>query len=119
MTTHPEMVAGDERICTDLMRMTGGRLIAKGGAEAVYCVGLTGKGIGIAMKSESGSSRGVGPAIIEILRLLGVLDASEVENLAAHYRPVVHNVAGTVVGEVRAALPPEFVQALEALRHRI
>src|SRR5690606_8257695 len=36
MTEYPEMIAGTDRICTDLMKVCGDRLFAKSGAAAFY-----------------------------------------------------------------------------------
>ena len=57
---HPEMIARDERICTDLMRAAPGRVFAKTGSEASYGLSLMGKGMGIAIKIEDGNARAVG-----------------------------------------------------------
>lgn len=105
MRAHPALVAGTARFDTDLMREAGGRLVSKGGASGVQCVGIEG-GQGLALKIEDGAvtpgySRGV--ATVEALRQLGVLDASTTERLAAHARPQMRNVAGTVIGEARPA----------------
>lgn len=104
MRAHPELVAGTARFDTDLMRASP-RLTSKGGASGVQCVGIEG-GVGLALKIDDGSvvppfSRGV--AMVEALRQIGALDAAQVDRLAAHSRPVLRNVAGSVVGEVRPA----------------
>ena len=46
MTAHPEMVAGTDRICTQLMAAFGDRIFCKSGASAFYAVGIKDKGIG-------------------------------------------------------------------------
>ncbi len=56
MTMYPEMVAGNGRLDTEIMKRFGDRLICKIGAEGVYCVGIIGKGVGIALKIEDGNS---------------------------------------------------------------
>ena len=60
MTGHPGMIAGEGRLCTDLMACTAGRLFAKVGAEGLYCVGIPGAELGIALKIEDGSARAIG-----------------------------------------------------------
>ena len=70
MTEYPEMVAARQgRLDTDLMRAAGGTLIAKAGAEGVYCVARLSSGdvpaLGFAMKLLDGDTqprRGRGPA---------------------------------------------------------
>src|SRR5213594_2155022 len=44
MLRHPELIAGEGRPCTELMRAHPGRVIAKVGAEGVYCALLTQQG---------------------------------------------------------------------------
>lgn len=109
MIKHPEMVGGTKgRFDTDLLRAANGKLICKIGAEAAYCVGVLPserfpRGIGIAIKIEDGSYRGLAPTVVETLRQLGVLDEAEIAQLAAYHRPAVDNRQGLKVGEVRAS----------------
>ena len=102
MVAHPWMVAGTNRFDTDLMDVAGGAIVAKGGAEGVHASALLVPGAGLAIKVVDGASRAVPPATIALLRGLGVLDGDAVARLAPHARPAIRNVAGRVVGEVRA-----------------
>ena len=70
---HPEMIAGIERMCTDIMRAAPGKVFAKTGAEGSYGLSLMGKGIGIAIKIEDGTPRALNPVVIEVLRQYGIL----------------------------------------------
>jgi L-asparaginase II len=108
MINHPEMVDGTKgRFDTELLRASHGKLVCKIGAEASYSVGVLpcerfARGAGIALKMEDGSSRGVGPAVVETLAQLGVLNEEEVRQLATFHRPEIKNHRGLNVGEVRA-----------------
>ena len=104
MTMHPEMIAGKGRMDTELMKRFGDRLIVKTGAEAVSCVGLLGKSIGIAVKIDDGNLRAIGPAVLEILRQLGIISLGELEGdeeLQELWTPAVRNNNGYKVGEIR------------------
>jgi L-asparaginase II len=107
MIGHPEMVGGTKgRFDTDLLRTASGKLICKVGAEASYCVGVLPsakfpRGIGIAVKMEDGSYRGLGPTIVEILRQLAILDDNQVSQLDSYHKPVIENRRGINVGGVR------------------
>jgi len=57
MTTHPFNVAGTDRLDTILMEETDGKILAKLGAESVYCMGVKNEGVGIALKIEDGNYR--------------------------------------------------------------
>jgi L-asparaginase II len=118
MLAHPEMVAGEGRFDTDLMRVTGGRILAKGGAEACYGATLVEQGLGLAMKIEDGGARAVPPAVASALRQLDVLTEAECEALEAHARPVVHNYRGEIVGEVQAAFQLHSGASLSAAGER-
>ena len=101
MTRHPEMVAGEGRICTMLMRQTEGRMFAKVGAEGVYCVGIPGAELGIAVKVEDGATRAVGPAILGVLRGLDLISEDDFGSLYTHAYPEVVNTRGESVGQLR------------------
>jgi L-asparaginase II len=104
MTAHPEMVAGPGRICTELARVTEGRLFAKVGAEGVYCVGVPGAELGIALKVEDGSARAVAPAVAGVLRELDLISEDDFGALHRHVFRELSNSRGEVVGEVRPAI---------------
>jgi L-asparaginase II len=101
MTSYPEMVAGHGRICTELMRYTEGRIFAKVGAEGVYCVGVPGAELGIALKIEDGSARAVAPAILGVLRGLDLISEDDFGALHAHAYPDLLNSCGHPVGQLR------------------
>ena len=101
MAECPEMVAGEGRVCTAIIRSTRGRVIAKGGGEGIYCVGDSERGIGVCLKIEDGSARAVAPAAIETMRQLGLLDGSQLEELREFRTTPVTNHSGRIVGEVR------------------
>lgn len=76
MAAHPELVAGEGRACTELMRAMGGRVAIKGGAEAVYVAILPDQKLGIALKIEDGSDRASQAALVALLVRVGALDAA-------------------------------------------
>lgn len=76
MTAHPELVAGEGRACTGLMRAMGGRVAVKTGAEAVFVAIAPERGLGIALKVADGGTRGAEAAITALLIHLGLLDAA-------------------------------------------
>ncbi len=77
MMAYPELVAGEGRACTDLMRAMGGKVALKGGAEGAYIAILPEQGLGVALKIRDGASRGSECAIAAILVSLGALDAND------------------------------------------
>lgn len=109
MNAAPEMVAGVGGFCTELLRATKGRLIGKVGAEAIYCIGVKDKDLGIAIKVEDGNLyRPLFCTAMEVLNQLGLLSGEEKEALKLFARPPVLNDHKLVVGEVRPAFKLEF-----------
>jgi len=103
MTSAPWYVGGTDRLTTRLMRTTKGRLLAKFGAEAVYCVGDREHRLGIAIKVEDGHRRAVGAAVLELLVRLDLLTADERLALDDRHTTPVVNTRGEVVGVIRPA----------------
>ena len=102
MTAHPVMVEGHGRLASDLLRATGGRILAKSGAEGLLLVADPAHATGVAIKCEDGAMRAVAPAAVELLQQLGVVLASEATALESHRRPPVQNAAGQDVGWLEA-----------------
>jgi L-asparaginase II len=96
MLHHPELIAGERRPCTEMMRAFPGRVIAKVGAEGVYCALLIREGLGVALKVEDGHGPASALAIARTLEDLGL--RPQPASLAA--RPI-HNTRGEPVGELR------------------
>ena len=110
MIRYPEMIGGTtKRLDTELMRAGRGRFFSKIGAEGVYSVGVLPSkdwpnGLGLALKVEDGDDhRARPPAVIDALRQLGVLDASDLNALSAYSPTIIRNRRGDSVGEARAA----------------
>jgi len=101
MQAHPYLVAGRGRFCTELMEATRPRVVAKSGAEAVYCLGLPEHGLGLALKVLDGNGRAAAPAALAILRQLELLPQADFAALSAWTAPPVRNMLGDVVGELQ------------------
>ncbi len=100
MAAHPELVAGEGRACTELMRAMDHKVAIKTGAEAVFVAIVPERKVGIALKITDGSSRASEAAITALLARIGVLDAA---HPAAQKRlPAVQkNCRGLTTGELR------------------
>lgn len=100
MTNHPEMVAGDKRICTELNDKFGDRLFAKSGAMAYYGIGIKDKGIGISIKMLDAKSDLLPMIIFEVLIELGVITRDELDVVDEFYKDVnMYNFRNEVVGK--------------------
>ena len=104
MIAHPVATGGDARFSTVLMQATQGRLVAKGGAEGLECVGVPERGLGLAVKCEDGAARAVAPAVIALLEHLDLLDAPARSGLGSWRTPALKNVVGLEVGHLEPEL---------------
>lgn len=102
MRAHPFMVAGTDRLCTALMEGSPS-LVAKVGAEGVYCAGDVVEEVGVAIKIEDGSRRAAGAVLLAVLDGVGLLGGS-VDVLAPFRVPEVTNTRGEVVGRLEIEL---------------
>jgi L-asparaginase II len=103
MRAHPELVSGEGRIDTLIMRTVPG-VVAKVGAEGVHVTGIPERGIGIAIKIEDGTRRALGPAVVSTLESLGVIGEAERYELAKLAGERLRNFAGLDVGEIRGVV---------------
>ncbi|NUS37252.1 MAG: asparaginase, partial [Pseudarthrobacter sp.] len=95
MQRHPEMVAGEGRDVTELMRLLPGS-VAKDGFEGIQLVGLA-DGSAVAVKISDGGDRARMPATVRLLEALGQ-DAGELAGIAT--APVLGG--GHQVGRLQA-----------------
>ena len=98
---HPEMVAGDKRVCTKLMQILGNRAFVKVGAEGVYTMSLPELGLGVAMKSRDGSFRAVEVAVSQLACNLLKLDEEACATMKQLTNPVLKNWNGIEVGAAK------------------
>ncbi|XDA98304.1 asparaginase [Sulfitobacter sp. LCG007] len=102
MRLHPDLVAGEGRACTELMRAMGGRVAIKTGAEAFFVAIIPERGMGVALKVADGGTRAAECAIAAILVRLGVLDPAHPATRKYLDAPMI-NRRGIEVGQIRAA----------------
>ncbi len=102
---HPEMIAGEGRFDTGIMRATRGRILAKTGAEGVECIAIDGpEPLGMAVKVVDGSARGLPAIVLAVLEKLQVLSPQELEQMSSYRRIPVHNHRGLQTGWIEAAI---------------
>jgi len=104
MLAHPHVVAGSKRFDTVLMNITKGRILAKIGSEAVYCLSAVPEGLGITYKIDDGGYRAVAPAGIAILKKLDLLSREEYQMLLEAFPHILKNHRGDIIGTVESVL---------------
>ncbi|MDQ0319506.1 L-asparaginase II [Pararhizobium capsulatum DSM 1112] len=97
----PFYVAGTGRACTRLMQLAPGRIFAKTGAEGVFCAAIPGKGIGIALKCEDGTTRAAEAMVAATLARFFKDEPDLHASLRGMADHAMHNWNGLFVGDVR------------------
>lgn len=100
MMMHPNLVAGTDRACTDLMGAMGGKAAIKTGAEAVYTAILPEKRLGIAVKITDGATRASECVIAALLVKCGVLEPDHPET-SKRLTPLLKSWRGIEAGVIR------------------
>ena len=102
MRAHPELVAGEGRACTELMRAMDGRVALKTGAEGFFIAILPERRLGIALKAACGTTRAAECAIAALLVRLGALDPDHPATRRRLNAPI-RNWRGIETGTIRPA----------------
>lgn len=102
MRLHPDLVAGEGRACTELMRAMEGKVALKTGAEGFFIAILPEQKIGIALKAACGTTRAAECAITALLVRLGVLDPNHPATLKRMNAPIL-NRRDVVTGTLKPA----------------
>jgi L-asparaginase len=101
MLAHPELVAGEERFDTELMRLSHGQVISKGGAEGIQCLSRVGEGLGMAIKVEDGSARAKHAVALHLLEQLDWLTPAGLDQLRQRFLEPAPHLRLSVLGELR------------------
>ncbi|PTX57830.1 asparaginase [Litoreibacter ponti] len=102
MGAHPDLVAGEGRACTELMRAMDGKVAIKTGAEAVFVAILPEQKLGIALKVADGGTRAAEAAIAALLVKYGALNAEHPMALKFMHGPI-RNWDGLKTGHMKIA----------------
>lgn len=101
MLAHPELVAGEERFDTELMRLGHGQVISKGGAEGIQCLSRVGEGLGVAIKVDDGASRAKHAVALHLLEQLDWLTPMTLDELRRRFLTPAPHLRLEVIGELR------------------
>lgn len=104
MSQYPQVLSGNGRIDMAVSEVTGGRIIAKIGADAVYCMAVKDGDLGITFKIEDGDYSAVTPMTIAVLKYLELLTKDEAAQLDKKFPPVLKNHRGDIIGTIESVL---------------
>ena len=118
MTSYPELVAGEGRFCTALMRAFDGALVGKVGADGSYAIGVRASlpsrvnapgAWGIAAKVEDGNVGMLYAVVAEVLERLGVGTPEQRAKLHAFHAPKLRNTMGVETGSLKFSVELQLV----------
>ena len=98
IAANPFMVAGTGRLCTEIMELTGRRVLVKTGADGVFTAALQDKNLGIALKIDDGTREAAEVAMLAVLTKLDSMHATELEALKQRCRVPITNTRGVLTG---------------------
>lgn len=104
MTAHPTLVGGDKTLDSDIMRLTDGRIAAKLGAEGLLCLAIPERGLGIAISTDDGSSRALGPAAVAVIDQLDLPGKEKLPELRQRHVQTVQTFGGEKAGEMQPVI---------------
>lgn len=100
----PYTYSGEMRLDAEFVRVTGGKLIVKDGAEGIVGVAVPERGVGVAIKVSDGSQRAIIPALLRVLHRLDILTTEEVAAMEKLYPPVIYNLRGEVAAQIHTVI---------------
>lgn len=99
----PGMIAGEDRLCSELLRVAGERVQAKVGADGVYAAALPELGLGVALKIDDGSTLASEVALGAVLARFRVLEDAQIAELSRRFAPQLCNSRGVIAGRAAPA----------------
>jgi L-asparaginase II len=109
VTTYPYLISNYSGLDARIMNAAKGAILAKGGAEAVFCMAVKPSSkfpnaLGIAIKIEDGSgSRARPPVALSILEQLELLESNAMDCLKNFFPEAIFNRSGIEVGHLKPA----------------
>jgi len=106
MTAYPFHIAGTARLETQLMQVA--PVVAKIGANGLYCIAHLDSGMAVSVKAESGSVEAAKVAAVELIVRLGILRPDEESSLAPFRRKVLRAQDGRPCSVLVPVLDPKL-----------
>lgn len=104
MTHAPFFVAGSKRLDTIIMEETDHRIIAKLGAESVYCLSILDHKVGITVKIEDGQYRALNILIPDLLLKHHYISIEEHNRISKRIKTNLYNHRKEIIGRLQSTL---------------
>ncbi|ATP41105.1 asparaginase [Solibacillus sp. R5-41] len=102
MNSYPNMIASENFICSALLMDP--NIVAKGGAQGVYCFSLKKEKLSFVFKIMNGSESPWPLVIANLLEQIDYANKETIENVKAIHSTHIKNDAGDVVGEIVSSI---------------
>ncbi len=112
VAAHPYLVAGKDRLDTDLMERLAPAILVKVGADGVFTASLPDAGLGVALKIDDGRDSAARVALGAVLTSLGLISAEDAHALSEWFAPSITNSRGELVGREEPSSAWEAVAPL-------
>ena len=112
LAANPYLVAGKDRLDTDLMERLAPDVLVKVGADGVFTACLPQAGIGIALKIDDGRDSAARVALGAVLVGLGLVSSADAHALGEWFAPSIPNTRGEVIGREEPSSAWEAVSPL-------
>ncbi len=110
MTTYPLMVAGTGQFASVVMQVSQGNILAKPGADGIFCSHIFDRGLSVAVKMEDGNGEVLSLVMMSVYQQLGVLNAQQLEALQSFACVNNKNCRGEVVGMKESIFELEYIK---------
>ncbi|MDC0194880.1 asparaginase [Alphaproteobacteria bacterium] len=100
ISKYPHLTGGLKKYDSQLMRITNGRIFAKGGAEGVILFIDKDKKIGGIIKVSDGNNRALPSSANEIFKKLNILNKNELKELSKWTNEIISNHANQKIGKI-------------------
>ena len=100
MNENPDIISGTDAICTNLLMDD--NIVAKGGAQGVYCFGLKEEKLGFALKVMDGTEEQWPLIVATILEQIGYKNKQTIQRLYEISHRDIYNDNDKLVGEKKA-----------------
>ena len=101
ISTNPILISDNNFFDTEIIKASHGKVISKGGAEGILCLGKVSEGIGLALKVEDGSKRAKHAVGLHVLKQLEWITNIRIQDIEDKIFSLPEGVNLEVKGELK------------------
>ena len=101
ISSNPVMISDNNYFDTEIIKASHGKIISKGGAEGILCLGKLREGIGLALKVEDGSKRAKHAVGLHLIKQLDWITNIRLQDIEEKIFSLPEGVSLEVKGELK------------------